>query len=153
MFTSAKAHSLSSQAVTDCDERTTRQWIRGKHADPLLAWAAGCNFICVLVQEILKNPTEDLSYEMAFAPSRDFKYEAAMSRLQSLSLDIFPQASQESVNENERMLRLGALIDFDWYSLPSPQFPFIPASLILFMQERGSDGCRWAVAGENLPSF
>eukprot|EP00961_Rhodomonas_salina_P042783 575256-Rhodomonas_salina.1 len=44
------------------------------------------------------------------------------------------------------MLRLGALIDFDWYSLPSPQFPFIPASLILFMQERGSDGCRWAVA-------
>ncbi len=63
---------------------------------------------------MLKNPTEDLSYEIVYAPTKDFKYEAAKSRLLSLSLDIFRASSGQVVaQEQERTLLLGSLIDLD----------------------------------------
>jgi hypothetical protein len=64
----------------------------------------------------MQNPGEGLEYNLAFAPTKDFKYETARARIMQLGLDMFAtrtNAHGDGLSDTEKKRLLGSEIDLE----------------------------------------
>lgn len=60
-----------------------------------------------------QSPGEGLDYNLAFAPSREFKYEASKARILQMQLDFLHSRDSESITDAQKRQRLSSEIDLD----------------------------------------